>query len=286
MRAMERFAHDTITHRRPHLHLARGRYRPATHDANDAAPRSTGRSRFADFPRPLTSSLGTRYAMPMSRHLLLPLAAALTVGCDASDPAPLRFDPASCEAEPSSSVLSIAGLDTGDLQPEGTRTVRETGRFATIEEAIDSLTFAGPSVRFSKTVAVGDLELWEAPPADFGAMAWVDTRLAEVTFAGSVVWSGGGAPSFPLDETTVLVGGPPTPTPTATLVPNPRWDDEAIARRVLALGLRSEVVARYTACGAPSIAAHVYTPTVGTTDPARARGLVVVAGRRAATQLP
>jgi|GEM_PF-3249225 len=197
----------------------------------------------------------------------------------------LAFDPASCEDEPSSAVLVVSGLDDGALTIDGQTVVRETGAFDSVEDAVASLSFAGPMVQLSQRQVVGPLAFWEALPHDFGAVAWLDTRVADVVFAGSVVWAGQGGPNALPAETAVLVGGDPATPPAYTVVANRYWTNAAMAPDLARLGIRSEVVARYTACGEPTIVVYVYTPSVGITSPAAARGLVIVSGHRAETRL-
>lgn len=230
----------------------------------------------------------TRRWGPRSSSLVL-LAAALAACADApggdtpgpESGAPLAFDPATCESEPSASVLVVFGLDDGDFGVERAVVVHGTGTFTSPADAVASLHFSGPSIQLTRRLAVGPLDLWEASPSDFGAIAWIDTRINEIVFSGSVLWAGGGNSTRPPADTSVLVGGAPTAQPLLTRVPNEQLDDDALLAAVARFGVRSEVVARYTACGQPVIAAHFYTPAVGATNVAAARGLVLVAGKRA-----
>lgn len=191
----------------------------------------------------------------------------------------LRFSPLDCEEEWSTSVLVMFGLDDGDLRVERLVVTRETGAFTTPEEAVASLSFGGPVSALEKVHNVGPLELWEAPAIDFGAIAWIDTILSEVAFSGSVIWSGG-YDADPVEDSSVLIGGPPAVAPAIQFAPNRFWQDEGTQDRIAEFGVRTEVVARYAACGETSVVVYVYTPVVGGVDPRAARGLVLVSGYR------
>jgi len=214
--------------------------------------------------------------------LLLPMG-----GCtdDNSSDAELLFSPSACEAEPSVTVLTVLGLDELELAAEGLAVIRRTGAFANREEALASLAFQGPLTpsELSKTFEHGPLELWEAPANDFGAMAWVHSTMSEVVFSGSVVWMGGGGGDGGIADSSVLLGASPRNPPSYSTAPTRYWSDDGTLAAVAQFGLRSEAVARYMACDTPpSIVVHIYTPAVGLTNRIAARGLVIVAGRRAA----
>lgn len=201
------------------------------------------------------------------------------LACGDGGDSELRFSKADCEAEWSTSALVVFGLDDRDLRVERATVVRETGMFSTSEEAVASLTFGGPVGLFKRVFTAGSLELWEAPAIDFGAMAWVDTTTSEVVISGAVIWAGGSDAS-PKEDTTLLIGAPPAIKPTVVFAPNSHWRDEEVTSAVADFGLRTEVVARYTACENVSVIVYVYTPVVGGVDARAARGVILVSGHR------
>lgn len=206
-------------------------------------------------------------------------------GNDADSTPALRFDPATCEVEPSTTVLQTSELDTGLFTIDGLTVVRETGAFDSARDAALSFDAGGPELAPELEGSHGPLERWEQRPSDFGGIVWVDTRIAEIVFAGSVVWMGGGSAAPPA-QTVVLTGGPPAAVPTYIHALNENWDEDdyPVAPSVFATAVRTEAVARYTACGDPTIVVYIYTPRVGLTDATVARGIVMVAGYRATTE--
>lgn len=202
------------------------------------------------------------------------------------DAQPLAFDPTTCESSASSSFLLVTGLDDGQLAASSMSTVHSSGDYPDAEAALGSLAFPGPTIHFTKSFEAGSLQLWTAPPNDFGAIAWVDSLAAEVVFSGTVVRSAGAGITNPSGESdNVLVGGPPDTEPPFVVAPNPYWAKSATIDSVFELAARTEVVARYLACGDPTIVAYIYTPVVAFVDEHAARGLVLVSGHRATQRL-
>lgn len=205
-----------------------------------------------------------------------------TVDTHLEDAEPLAFDPSSCESTESSSFLLVAGLDDGQLAASSMSTIRPSGDYSDVEEVLGSLAFPGPDLHFIKAFEAGPLQLWTAAPNDFGAIAWIDSRAVEVVFSGTVVRAAGAGITNPSGESDdVLVGGPPDTEPPYVVAPNPYWTKTALNDAVFELAARTEVVARYSACGDTTIVAYIYTPVVGLVDEHAARGLVLVSGHRA-----
>lgn len=220
----------------------------------------------------------------MKTVLLLAVVAVSFSGCDSSseDARPLKFDPLSCETEESTTLAVIRGLDSSLLEFESISTIHSTGQHASTREIADGLVFGGPVFSLEKVNVLGVFEMWEDPPNDYGAVAWLDSSLKELVFAGQVIRVGSSPDEPPRQPPVeVLVGALPKPMPSVSFAPNLSWFDFDTTEDLVELAVRSEVVARYLSCGVPEIVAYVYTPIVGIVDVPSARGLVMVHGHRA-----
>lgn len=199
---------------------------------------------------------------------------------------PLRFDPTTCEVTPSSSVLVVFGLDDGDLGLERLDVIRETGAHGTVEEALAAAPIPNrPAMTLSDSL--GPFRRWNGQAGEFGGVAWIDERVAEVVFAGPVIaYFGPTSTDHPPADASILVGALPDPPPSVRVSRNSHWGDNAVVDAIGRLGLRTAAYARYAACGEPTVVVYVYTLSIAPLVPAQARGLLLVGGRRAERLVP
>lgn len=221
----------------------------------------------------------------MSSNLTIFVTVLSILSCCGDAPPASVFDPASCDAEPSTAVIAVSGLAGRSLAIEGARISHYNGSYQTSAEAISDLRFPGPVSEFANTTTVGPIELWEAKPNDFGAVAFVDARAVEVVFAGSVIWTGVGAQITQYTDRVVPLSTSPAPIAEIAKIANRYWTNEALIDEAIKLALRSEIAYSYAACDNLTALFYVYTPSVGSADEVSARALLIIAGHRALARL-